>query len=74
MLLTELFLLSQHWVFFFNQMMISSFPKALKMVAEHLRKQECSEEVSFPLGCCAVITVTHTMGMMITPQPHGKSP
>jgi len=27
MLLTELFLLSQHWVFFFNQMMISSFQK-----------------------------------------------
>jgi len=72
MLLTELFLLSQHWVFF--QSNDFKLPKALKMVAEHLRKQECSEEVSFPLGCCAVITVTHTMGMMITPQPHGKSP
>lgn len=40
------------------------------MFAEHLRNK--SAQSLFPLGCCcAVITVTHTMGM-ITPQPHGK--
>jgi hypothetical protein len=50
MLLTELFLLSQHWVF--CQSNNFKLPKAFKDVCRTPEKQECSESLSIRLLLC----------------------